>query len=152
MKFKKEKMELLSGCWNWDVEGLQEIKDMVVELKLASKAGKSKQWHGSQVRAFPRKGMIWRLPSSLGSLFTTRPSLLQPQVLSSFSQIHPPLCFLRHLFLLARLNAALVFTWLASNPSPVSPSVNLIDNRIFFSLLSWELNGSYIKLNTKLSM
>lgn len=42
MKFKKEKMELLSRCRSWDTEGLQEIKDVVVELKLASKAVKSK--------------------------------------------------------------------------------------------------------------
>ena len=41
MKFKKEKTELLLRCRSWDTEGLQEIKDIVVEIKLASKAVKS---------------------------------------------------------------------------------------------------------------
>lgn len=61
MKFKKEKKTgLLSRCGSWNIEGLQEIKDVAVELKLASKAvkGKVKQCQGSQICKFPRKGMI----------------------------------------------------------------------------------------------
>lgn len=76
MKFKKEKkMGLLSRCGSWNREGLQEIKDMVIELKLASKAVKSKikQCHGSQICRFPRKGMVCLLPTSLALLFSPHP-------------------------------------------------------------------------------
>ena len=55
MKFKKEKkMGLFARCGSWNIEGLQEIKDIVVRLKLASKAVKSeiKQCHGSQICKF----------------------------------------------------------------------------------------------------
>lgn len=36
-------MELLSRYRNWDIDGLQEIKEVIVGLKLASKAVKGNQ-------------------------------------------------------------------------------------------------------------
>lgn len=128
MKFKKEKeMELLSRCGSWDIEGLQEIKDIVVELKLASKAVKSKikQGPGSQICKFPRKGMIQLLSSSLPLLFTTHSlfPILQLQVLFPLLKLGNLLPLPEQLLLLARMPSSLVFTQLGSNPS----SGNLFD-------------------------
>lgn len=57
---EREEDGIAFKCGSWDIEGLQEIKNIVVGLKLASKAVKNKikQCHGSQISKFPRKGTI----------------------------------------------------------------------------------------------
>lgn len=146
MKFKKEKTELLLRCRSWDTEGLQEIKDIVVELKLASKAVKSTTmtWQPSghifqkgrdRMPTFPVRltfGHSALTPPGTGFVFFPPCLFPSPEPTASSGHAYFPSLHLA-----------------GSNPSsghrlgllePGWLSANLISHRIFFPLLSWEGN------------
>lgn len=129
MKFKKEKMELLSRCRSWDVEGLQEIKDIVVELKLASKSGQSKTMAWQPSLHISQKGCDLTPTFFLRITFYDSPLTSSATGVLFFSSNSPTSSLSQsQLFLLARLHASLLFSLLGSNPSSGS-SLDFLDTQ-----------------------
>lgn len=108
--------KLAFKIWKLWYGGLQQIKDMVVELKLTPRA-KIKWRHGSRICKFPRKGMLWHPSTVLAFSLSPLLPILQSLVFFSFCK------FTKLLWLLARTHSSLLFSCLGWK----SNSANLHD-------------------------